>query len=95
MVSQIGMLATMMSVGSKPADLAVIEGAPWIKKSLERPTAVAKQVHGNGSPDRRQPGAQAKGRSKAPTRATAGEGQMNHEATSMTAPTMKKATLLE
>jgi len=95
MTSQIGTLASMMSVEPTPAALAVIDGAPWMKKSLDRPIpwpnrfiATAAQIAGS-------PALRAKGKSRAPTRATAGEGQINQEATSMTAPTMKKATLLE
>ena len=93
MTAHRGRLARMTVTVSTPAAVAVISGAPWMKKSDDRPAPWPNRFMATAAQMAGRPTREATGSSKAPMRATAGLGQMSQDTMSMARPMAQKAVL--
>ena len=76
-----------------PAAPAVILGAPWITKSVDKARPWPNKFNATATPIAGSPALIATGKNTAPTKATAGVGQKNQERTNITNPVTKNAVL--
>ena len=78
---------------SIPAAPPVIAGAPWITKSVDNAKPWPNKLRAIATPIAGSPTSIATGKNIAPTNATAGVGQKNHDNKHITIPTTKNAVV--
>ena len=93
MTTHNGTLAFMTATVSTPAAVAVISGAPWIKKSDERPAPCPNRFMATAAQSAGRPTRDATGSKRAPMSATAGLGQISQDIINMAKPMTQNAVL--